>query len=556
MLVRNTVILTLTIAILISAVQVLYNPQSLRINEVTTSCPSSLQSLINQASSGSTINVPACTFREAIEINKPLTLIAAPGAKILGSDIWNSWQKSGNYYVHSGLPTLKPSGGQCEEAYPLCGRTEQVFIDGTPLTFTDSTEPTATQFTVLNNGKIKIAQDPTNRTVEVTTRTSWIKISSDNVVVDGFTMKHAANNISTGAIHGVGNNIVISRNNLSFASGPAVKLEGDATNKIDANDISYNGVSGIKIGPLGTVSNNKIHHNNVYKNYRVRWAAAGIKFVGKGVIVTNNEVYENNGAGIWTDVLNDNSKITNNIVHHNTWEGIRIEISTNTLVSRNKVYSNNDAGIHIATSPYTTVKDNFTHSNRRFELIVTEQDRAAEEKQLGVHNLVFQNNTYLGITPELYKGLLASHGTGNGNRYGVQGSAFAGDPLWGSALSTTEVDLLLNPPTSPSPSSVSNTFSPSPSPSPTPSPTLHIESPKATREMAPEAQHSGSPSPSLKPSPQIETQPSISPRPSLKASPYLVASPSPINNYVPLTQPTLWEKIKLFFTNLLDHLVS
>lgn len=49
------------------------------------SCPSSLQSLVNHAASGSTLSVPACTFHESVTINKRLTLLAH-GAVIDGDN--------------------------------------------------------------------------------------------------------------------------------------------------------------------------------------------------------------------------------------------------------------------------------------------------------------------------------------------------------------------------------------------------------------------------------------------------------------------------------------
>ena len=43
-----------------------------------------LQQQINLAAPGDTLRIAAGTYRESITINKPLTLIAEPGAKILG----------------------------------------------------------------------------------------------------------------------------------------------------------------------------------------------------------------------------------------------------------------------------------------------------------------------------------------------------------------------------------------------------------------------------------------------------------------------------------------
>ena len=49
-------------------------------------CPASLQSLIDSAASGSTLAVPACTYRESVRIPKPLTLVTK-GGKVDGEGI-------------------------------------------------------------------------------------------------------------------------------------------------------------------------------------------------------------------------------------------------------------------------------------------------------------------------------------------------------------------------------------------------------------------------------------------------------------------------------------
>jgi hypothetical protein len=52
--------------------------------EVTPS--TSIQQLVDNASSGATVTVPAGVYRETITINKPITLVAEPGAEIRGDD--------------------------------------------------------------------------------------------------------------------------------------------------------------------------------------------------------------------------------------------------------------------------------------------------------------------------------------------------------------------------------------------------------------------------------------------------------------------------------------
>jgi hypothetical protein len=112
--------------------------------------------------------------------------------------------------------------GRCGEATNRCLLPEQVFVDGKALTRAPSgQQPKSGQFALDGKRHVLLADDPKGHTVEVSTRTTWVKSLVDGVVVEGMTMRHAANDALTGALSNDGHsNAVIggdSWSNLSLA---------------------------------------------------------------------------------------------------------------------------------------------------------------------------------------------------------------------------------------------------------------------------------------------------------------------------------------------------
>ena len=97
--------------------------------------------------------------------------------------------------------------------------------------------PATGQFAV-SNGTISLADDPTGHTVEVSTRAHWIIGQSDDVTVQGFTMRHATTDAQDGAITNGGYpRWTIERNVMSDVHGPVVDLSRGVGHGLFDNDI-------------------------------------------------------------------------------------------------------------------------------------------------------------------------------------------------------------------------------------------------------------------------------------------------------------------------------
>lgn len=375
-------------------------------------CPDSLQAKIDAASSGGTVIAYPCVYREQVTIDKPLTLKGQSGSEIRGSDIWSRWTYSGGYWQSDDtLPHFpQPPEVECMPDTSRCLWPEQVFFDDEPLQqVAPDQEPQSGQFAVDAERRVVLADDPEGHQVEVTVRRHWVLGKASNVTLEGFTMKHAANEGRSGAImnrmsrldpgH---SNWVVQDNMVSDAHGAVVNLRGGTGNKLLDNDISRGGQLGVRSGSAGyLVRGNKIHDNNT-EDFYWGWEAGGFKAAStSAMVVDGNEVYNNKGNGVWCDVGCKDITYSNNRIHHNARRGIHYEISSGGRIFGNVAWENgwatpnraNGAGIGVSNSTDTEIYSNTLAWNAD-GIGITGLDRNGTDHDL-VLNIHVHHNTIL-----------------------------------------------------------------------------------------------------------------------------------------------------------------
>jgi len=306
-------------------------------------CGTSLQAQILAAAPGSTLLTPACVYRETLIITKPITLIGQPGSEIRGSDVWSGWTRRGSYWIKGPLPPFFQDRWPCEPGSTgRCRWPEQVFLDGQPLTQV-AASPASGQFSVDGNRWILLADNPSGRQVEVTTRQYWVLGRAGDVTIRGFRMRYAANPAQQGALSNGGyGNWTVERNVLSDAHGAVVSLDGASGLRLLNNDISRGGEEGVH-GALDTgllVQGNRVHNNNT-EQFDPGWEAGGLKLTGNvRPAISANSVYSNDGTGIWCDAGCSGAVISNNRVYDNSREGISYEVSHDGTIAGNAVWTN------------------------------------------------------------------------------------------------------------------------------------------------------------------------------------------------------------------------
>jgi parallel beta-helix repeat protein len=332
-------------------------------------CAVPLQALVDRAAPGSVVDVPPCLYREQVTIAKPLTLAARPGAEIRGSDVWTGWQRQGSYWTRGTLPRLDQDRKPCRaDAGDRCNWPEQLFLDGQPLQQV-AASPGPGQFAVDAARRGLLAADPTGRLVEVTTRRHWIVGEADGVVVRGFRMRHAATPAQHGAIANFGHSDwTIEQNVLSDAHGAPVSLHTGRNLRLVGNDVFRGGQLGVHGGESTDVlvQGNRIHDNNT-EGFDPEWEAGGLKMaVALRLTIERNQVFRNDGPGLWCDIDCRDVVFAENQVHENTYSGIMFEISDGARISGNTVWENGwakpqwgwGAGILVSSSANAEVVGN------------------------------------------------------------------------------------------------------------------------------------------------------------------------------------------------------
>lgn len=328
-----------------------------------------LQSLIDNTPSGGTLKLTeGCVYRENAVINHPISIIGGD-VQIKGSDVWTDWtsRADGKWVSVLTVPDFKPANMTCDNGEgDRCKWREQVFIDGESLyQIPKGKIPASGQFALDNSKHIVLADDPANHQVEVTTRTSWLTGTADNVTIDHLIFRHAANDRGSGGVDANGNNWKVENSSLGYAHAANITVSKVTGSYLLNNEYFGAGQVGIA-GNQGTfvIEGGRVHHNNI-EGTKPGWAGGGIKISNPvNITITGVEVDHNQDNGIWTDVPNTPQSviISNNIVHHNPGDGIRVEVTVNAAVYGNIIYENGwprgKAGIALNASSDSVVHHN------------------------------------------------------------------------------------------------------------------------------------------------------------------------------------------------------
>jgi nitrous oxidase accessory protein NosD len=365
--------------------------------------PGTLQALVDAAEPGAVVVVPPGVYREAIIIDRPVT-VHGDGVEIRGSDIWSDWQPAGAHWRSAASVPTFTGGGQCRD--PRCAWPEQVFIDGRPLVQV-AERPATGQFAVDSDRRILLTDDPTGRLVEVTVRERWVTVEAPQVTVEDVAMSQAASPPQHGALQALpgADRLTIRHVRLSDAHGALVSFQGVHAGRLVSSDLSRAGQLGVHAGGDGTtdltIEHNRIAGNNT-EGFDPAWEAGGLKAaLASGLRVVDNQFSGNDGPGIWCDIDCGGFVAQGNRVDDNSGPGIMFEISDGATVEDNVVWENGwghptwgwGAGILISSSSDATIRRNILAWNADGISVISQvRNRAGGD---GVRNVSVTDNTIL-----------------------------------------------------------------------------------------------------------------------------------------------------------------
>ena len=122
----------------------------------------------------------------------------------------------------------------------------------------------------------------------------------------------------------------------------AVGITAHDGSQIIGNYVHDNGQMGL--GGYGNnilVQGNEIATNGFWSGIDPFWEAGGFKFADTdNLVVRGNYSHDNNGSGMWTDINNIHTLYEDNVVVHNTINGISHEISYDAIIRNNTLIGN------------------------------------------------------------------------------------------------------------------------------------------------------------------------------------------------------------------------
>jgi parallel beta-helix repeat protein len=190
--------------------------------------------------------------------------------------------------------------------------------------------------------------------------------NADNVTVAGLLIQHINNALQLSAVgkNNEGSGWVVENNEVAFNATEGIFIGANSTIRNNhVHDNGQLGMSGYK-SDYAVITGNEIDHNGAPQY--VTNEGGAIKFYkGTGITVSNNNVHDNDGSGIWldTDVVNSTvtgNTVTNNSDATNSSYGIEIEITCNVTVSNNTITgtSSEARAIMVSSSHDITVTGN------------------------------------------------------------------------------------------------------------------------------------------------------------------------------------------------------
>jgi hypothetical protein len=275
--------------------------------------------------------------------------------------------------------------------------------------------------------------NPENLNIEITTRRRLfapVKRGLGHIIVEGFIFEHCGNQYPTdfwkidqhaqrGAIGlAAGHHWKIRKNIIRFANTVGIDcgrmdrhsptLSTSHHNQIEGNYLMDNGSAGI----LSYGSRNLIIRNNVIlRNNSLqfsgpkRWEHAGIKChqMEKGLILRNYIAHNPHSPGLWLDNEFPDTKIRQNIIHHNGTHGLFLEMSDygydRLLVDQNIIFANGKKAVYIHDASGATFSNNILACNPENKI----PERAIQIKQVSSRTRSqkhsFFNNLIIGDGP-------------------------------------------------------------------------------------------------------------------------------------------------------------
>lgn len=340
---------TLTLcSLLIAAAAVFANVErsSCPLEAIVIEPGASIQEAVDHAGEGAAFCLKNGVHRVQVVRPKAGQVFYGEGSTVLnGSQQLDGFKREGRYWAANSQLQHLPKYGECLPSAPACDRPDEVFIDDRPLRRVLNKDGLASNefYVDYNDGKIYLADDPTNHKVEATVAAFAFESTAPDVSISNLTVEKYGSQAQKGAIHArEGTRWIIENCVVRLNSGAGISV-GTGT-RVRNCDVDHNGQIGIEGDGKGIlIEGNRIWSNNIH-GFDPAWEAGGAKIAeSDGVTFRDNHVYDNDGTGLWCDINCRNVVYEQNIVENNQHIGIFHEISFKAVIRNNTVRHNGSA---------------------------------------------------------------------------------------------------------------------------------------------------------------------------------------------------------------------
>ena len=301
-------------------------------------------SIVNAAPAGATFYFEPGVYRGVSLAPKDgQTFIGAQGAILNGSAVLSGWTQSGNVWSVGGQTQQGRVNSSADflSGTQRPGNPETVFLDNTPLKAVDALSKVVpgTFYFDYAADRIYIADNPAGHTLEAGKQTDAFHGNAKNVTVQNLVIEKYDPQIQDGAIKG-DQGWIIKDNEVRL--NYAVGITAHDGSQLIGNYVHDNGQMGLGgYGDNILVQGNELAKNGFWSGIDPLWEAGGFKFADTdNLVVRGNYSHDNNGSGMWTDINNIHTLYENNVVVHNTINGISHEISYDAIIRNNTVMAN------------------------------------------------------------------------------------------------------------------------------------------------------------------------------------------------------------------------
>jgi Right handed beta helix region len=306
----------------------------------------SIQAAVDRGGDGAAFCVKSGTHRIQAVRPRPNQRFHGEGRTTLnGSRLLTHFDRENDYWVARDQRQLGQRRGECAKEAPACNLPEGLFIDDVPLVQVIAKNDVGPGRFYFDHGAgdIYFADNPAGHKVEVTVAAFAFESSAPGVLIKNMTIEKYASVAEKGAIQAQGAvGWTVENCELRLNSGAGIAA-GSGTRVRDCN-IHHNGQIGITgVGRDVLIERNRIWENNT-REFLSSWEAGGVKLAAsEDVVLRDNYVHDNGGAGLWCDIECRGVLYEGNIAERNRGAGIFHEISFSAVI-RNNIVRHNGSG--------------------------------------------------------------------------------------------------------------------------------------------------------------------------------------------------------------------